>query len=327
MSASISALMQNLAWLRKQRWAKELSEYFFIWICLAPYAVSINQLMIPHNIVGGGLTGLAEIVYFATNTYVKVWLTTLVINTGLLVAAVYVMGWRFCVRTMWGVFSLAFWFKVVPIADEAILSDPFMSCVVAGLICGACLGMVYVNNGSSGGTDIVAMIVNKYRRVPIGRALFACDLVIICCAWYLPNITTIEPIVMGLCFTFMCMIAVDLVLNNARQSVQFFIFSMKHADEIATAINTQVNRGATILHGEGCYSKKPMRVVTVLARKHESKQIFDLIKQIDPNAFVSQANAQGVFGKGFDTVLNKQEQERAKMLEMAEEKESLTASE
>lgn len=305
----------------------EVFDYLCIFVFLMPYAVSINQLMIPHNIVGGGLTGIAEIVYFATGTAVPVWITSLGINVALLCLAVYLLGWRFCVRTIWGVFSLAFWLKFVPVASAPLLHDPFMSCVVSGLICGACLGMVYLCNGSSGGTDIVAMIVNKYRRVPIGRALFVCDLIIISCAWYLPNITTIEPIVMGLCFTFMCMIAVDMVLNNARQSVQFFIFSMKHADEIATAINREVNRGATILNGVGCYSKKPMKVVTVLARKQESKQIFDLIKLIDPNAFVSQTIAQGVFGKGFDTVLNKKEQERAKMLELKEETEDSIISE
>jgi len=285
---------------------------------LVPYAVSLNQLMIPHNIVGGGLTGVCEIIYFATNTAVPIWAATLTLNGLLLVVAVLTIGWRFCVRTIWGVASLAMWFKLVPIADEPILHDPFMSCVVAGLLCGASLGLVYLNNGSSGGTDIVAMIVNKYRRVSMGRALFFCDLIIISSAWFLPNITTVEPILMGLCFTFMCMIAVDAVMNKARQSVQFTIFSMRHADEIADAINREAHRGVTLLNGVGWYSKKPINVLTVLARKHESKQIFDIIKTIDPNAFVSQTVTEGVFGKGFDTVLNKQEQARAQQLEREE---------
>lgn len=191
-----------------------------------------------------------------------------------------------------------------------------MACVISGLFCGASLGVVYLNNGSTGGTDIIAMIVNKYKRVSIGRALFGCDLVIISCAWFLPNINTVEPLMLGLCFTFMTMLAVDYLLNNARQSVQFFIFSMHNAEEIAEAINTKVHRGVTLLDGTGGYSKKPIKVVTVLAKKYERKQIFDLIKAIDPNAFVSQTAAQGVYGKGFDTVLNKQEQERARQLEI-----------
>lgn len=312
------ALHTGFMMLKKQRWVVELTEYVLIWLFLVPYAISVNKLLIPHNIVGGGLTGLAEIIYFATHSFIPLWLSTLVLNAILLIIAVHTLGWRFCIRTIWGVLSLAFWLKVVSITEEPILSDPFMSCVVAGLICGASLGMVYLQNGSSGGTDIIAMIVNKYRRVSVGKALFVCDLIIIGSAWFLPNINTIEPLVMGLCFTFMCMISVDMVMNNARQSVHFFIFSMKHAEEIASAINREVNRGATLLQGVGGYSKKPIKVVTCIARKHESKQIFDLIKLIDPNAFVSQTVAQGVFGKGFDTVLNKKEQERAKMLEMAE---------
>ncbi len=300
----------------RRRVVQDIIECIAIAVCLLPYALSVNQLLVPHNIVGGGLTGVSEIVYFATDRVVPIWMTNLIVNAILLAIAVALIGWQFCVRTIWGVLFLTLWLKVIPIADEPILHDPFMSCVVAGLFCGAALGLVYLNNGSSGGTDIIAMIVNKYRRVSIGRSLFVCDLVIISSAWFLPNIHSIEPIFMGLCFTFMCMIAVDSVMNNARQSVQFMIFSLHNSEEIADAINTQAHRGVTMLYGMGWYMKKPIKVVTVLARKHESRQIFNIIKAIDPNAFVSQTNAQGVFGKGFDTVLNKQEQERARQIEL-----------
>ena len=315
---TLITFQEKLTALRKQRVVSDIIEYTTIAVFLLPYAIAVNQLLVPHNIVGGGLTGVSEIVYFATGRFVPIWLTSLTINIILLAAAVTTIGLQFCVRTIWGVLWLSLWLKIIPIGDVPMLSDPFMSCVIAGLFCGASLGVVYLNNGSSGGTDIIAMIVNKYRRVSVGKSLFFCDLVIICSAWFLPNIHAIEPIFMGLCFTFMCMVAVDAVLNNARQSVQFMIFSMKHSDEIADAINTQAHRGVTILNGMGWYMKKPIKVVTVLARKHESKQIFDIIKAIDPNAFVSQTNAQGVFGKGFDTVLNKQEQERAREIEEKE---------
>ncbi|MBQ9338980.1 MAG: YitT family protein [Paludibacteraceae bacterium] len=317
----VSNFQEKLDAFRKQRIVSDTIEYTLIAVFLLPYAVAVNQLLVPHNIVGGGLTGISEILYFATDRFIPIWLTSLTVNVILLIVAIMTIGWQFCVRTIWGVLWLAFWLKLIPIGEQPMLSDPFMSCVIAGLFCGASLGVVYLNNGSSGGTDIIAMIVNKYRRVSIGRTLFLCDLVIICSAWFLPNIKGVEPIFMGLCFTFMCMVAVDSVLNNARQSVQFMIFSMKHSDEIADAINTRAHRGVTILNGMGWYLKKPIKVVTVLARKHESKQIFDIIKAIDPNAFVSQTNAQGVFGKGFDTVLNKREQELARQIEEKEKTE------
>lgn len=293
---------------------------------LLPYAVAINQLLVPHVIVAGGATGISEIIYFATSGYMPIWLTNLLLNVLLLSIAIPLLGWRFCFRTVWGVISLSLWYKVVPIASSPILHDPFMSCVVAGLLCGAGIGMVMLNGGSSGGTDIIAMIINKYRRIALGKVLFACDLVIMSSAYFLPNIHSIEPIMMGLCFTFMMTQAVDTVISHARQSTQFFIFSMYKSKEIAEAINREAHRGCTFLQGMGGFSKKPINVVVLVAKQHETNHIFRIIKEIDPNAFVSQTLAQGVYGKGFDTVLNKAEQERARQLELEFEQQAAQQS-
>lgn len=326
-----TSLQSRFTTLRSTRVFTDVRELSAIFLSLAPYAVAVNQLLVPHNIVGGGLTGLCEIIFFATrnilppgslggligaNGGIPIWLSTVVINSLLLVVAIYQVGWKFCLRTIWGVFTLAFWLRTVPIAAKPLLSDPFMSCIVAGIFCGLGLGFVFLNNGSSGGTDIVAMIVNKHRHVAIGQTLFLCDLVVISSAYFLPNIQSIEPIVMGLCFTLMCTVALDTMMGRVRQSVQFFIFSKYKASEIADAINQRAHRGVTMLNGTSWYSKRPIQVVTVLAKRYESKKIFDLIKEIDPNAFVSQTEALGVYGKGFDTVLNEQEQARARQLEL-----------
>ncbi len=285
----------------KQRPFVLTKELILIAIGLIPYGLSINQMLVPHNIVTGGLTGLCEIIYFATNTYVPIWLSTLAINSVLIIIAWKIVGWHFCVRTLYGVLWLSFWLKVIPIAQEPMIHDPFMAVVIGGMLCGVGLGILFFNNGSSGGTDIVAMIVNKYRRVPMGRVLLYCDLVIISSAYFLPNVHSIEKVMFGLCFTFMCSLSVDWVMRQLRQSVQFFIFSSKYA-EIADAINTQVPRGVTILDGQGWYSKQPMHVITVIARKNESNQIFRLVHEIDPNAFISQSETIGVFGQGFDPI-------------------------
>lgn len=323
MTKTKDEIKTDLKAFRKSRVVNDIIELIIIWLCLLPYGIAINQLMLPHGIVGGGLTGLTEIIYFASGNVIPIWATTLLFNALLLVMAVILLGWKFCVRTIWGVFCLTFWFKMIPIASEPILSDPFMSCVVSGLFCGAALGITYLNNGSTGGTDIVAMIVNKYKQVSLGRVLFACDLLIISCAYFLPHIRSLdrplEPIMMGLTFTFMCMLSVDAVMNNARQSVQFFIFSRHNAADIANGILDHLHRGVTVLDGTGWYSKKPVKVVTVLVKKYEARAVMDLIKAIDPNAFVSQTLTRGVYGKGFDTVLNKKEQEHARELEKAYE--------
>ena len=171
------------------------------------------------------------------------------------------------------------------------------------------------NNGSSGGTDIVAKVVHHYRDISLGSVMVICDLVIIASSYMLPvpeqfisdgmtaqQIADFKTrrILYGLCMTVSYTLSVDTMMNHLRQSVQFFIYSTHYA-EIATAINQTVNRGVTILDGMGWYSKQPMRVVTVLARRHEASQIMRIVRDIDPNAFVSQANVAGVFGKGFET--------------------------
>lgn len=276
-------------------------ELLLIFIGLCPYAAAVNLMLVPNNIVGGGLTGLCEIIYFATKGRIPIWFSTLSINVVLLIIALKLIDWKFVVKTIYGVASLTFWLKFIPIVEEPLVHDPFMASVVGGMLCGCGLGIMFLNNGSSGGTDIVAMIVNKYRHVPLGRVLFYCDLVIISSAYFLPNVHNIEKVLFGLCFTFMCTNVVDMIMNKLRQSVQFFIFSNKY-EQIADAINTKVLRGVTILDGKGWYSKHDMHVVTVLAKKSESNKIFALVKEIDPDAFVSQSEVIGVYGRGFDPI-------------------------
>ena len=215
-----------------------IKEYLMIIVATIPYAIAVNWILVPHTIVGGGLTGLCEIIYFATDAFVPIWLSSFVCNLALLVAAFFTVGWRYCVRTLWGVLWYTIWLKVIEIPAEPVISDPFMAVILGGLFMGCFLGVVFLNNGSTGGVDIVAMIVNKYKHLPMGRVLMACDIVIILCAYFLPEIKELpfgqglEKILFGLCYTFMAGTAVDWVLNRTRQSVQFFIFSSKY-EEIA----------------------------------------------------------------------------------------------
>lgn len=302
-------------------------EYLLIFIALAPFALMVNWIFVPHNVVGGGLTGICSIIYYATQGLfpsvfpnyggaLPIWLTSLVINCILLLIAALTVGWRFCIRTVFGVFMLAFWYRLIPIRETALIEDPLVACIVGGVIFGISLGIVMLNNGSSGGTDIIAMVVNNYRDISLGKVMVICDVVIILSSYFLPvpeafvdKITSvsdfkIKRIMCGICMTVSYTAALDWIMSRIRQSVQFFIFSSKHA-EIATAINTKVHRGVTVLEGKGWYSKKPVEVVTVVASKQEGPLILRLIKSIDPNAFVSYANVSGVFGQGFDRIKDK----------------------
>ena len=303
---------------------RTIREYMFIILALFPFALMVNWIFVPQNVVGGGLTGICSIIFYATQGLfptlfpeyggaIPIWLSSLTINVILLIIAIITVGWQFCVRTVVGVLALAFWYRVIPLRSTPLIEDPVSACLVGGVVFGISLGIVMINNGSSGGTDILAMIINKYKDVSLGKVMVACDAIIIASSYLLPvpeNFYTpdmdiadfkIKRILYGLCMTISYTAAVDWTVSRLRQSVQFFIFSTKY-DEIATAINQTVQRGVTVLDGTGWYSQQPIRVVTVLARKHESQLILHIIKSIDPNAFVSQANVSGVFGKGFDTI-------------------------
>ena len=306
---------------------KTAAEYIAILLAMFPMAMIVNWIILPHSIVSGGLTGICAIIYYATQgvfpemfaSYggsIPVWLTTLVINILLLAIAYFTVDWRFCVRTLFGTMTLAMWYRVIPIRETPLIDDPVSACIVGGIAFGVALGVVMANNGSSGGTDIVAKIVHHYRDISLGRVMIICDLIIIASSYMLPlpehfiheGVTAQEisdfrtrRVLYGLCMTVSYTLSVDTMMTHLRRSVQFFIYSAHYA-EIATAINQTVNRGVTILDGMGWYSKQPVRVVTVLARRHEAQQILRLVREIDPNAFVSQANVSGVFGKGFEAI-------------------------
>lgn len=301
MTQPINELQKKLRRSKYKHAIMEAKELFVIAIATIPYALVVNQILVPHAIVGGGLTGICEIIYFATGTVVPIWLSSLVINIILLIIAIKVVGWKFCIRSIYGVFFLTLWLKLVPTASAPLLSDPFMAVILAGLFNGCGLGLVFLNNGSTGGTDIVAMIVHKFRQVPLGRVLLMCDMITISCAYFLPEVHSVEKVLFGLCYTFMCSNAVDWTMGRARQSVQFFIFSQKY-DEITKAILTEMRRGVTLIDGEGGYTRQPIKIITVMAKRSESSKIFRIVREIDPDAFISESQTKGVFGQGFTDI-------------------------
>lgn len=287
----------------KQTW-QNIREYIFIAIGLFIYVAGWKAFLLPHKITGGGATGIGAILYYATN--IPISITYFVLNFVLLVVAVRVVGWAFSLRTIFGVTVMTFFFAVLPEAVPGTFigaSDTFMACLMGGLLTGVGVGIVFLSNGSCGGTDIIAKVVNKYRNITLGRVLIYCDVLIICSSYFF-KFGSLEVIVYGVSAMAITSVTVDAVINGVRQSVQFFIFS-KQYDEIANRINSELDRGVTILDGMGWYSKEPVKVITVIARKNESIRIFRIVKEIDPNAFVSQSSAIGVYGEGFDVIKSK----------------------
>jgi len=293
----------NLKSITKDTWIT-IREYIFIALGLFMYSAAWKGFLLPHLITGGGVTGIGAIVFYATG--IPIFVTYFAINFGLLVIAVRTVGLAFSLRTIYGVGILTLFFAFLPQAIPGTFvgaNDNFMACVIGGLLSGAGIGIVFLANGSSGGTDIIAKVVNKYRNITLGRVLLYCDVLIICSSYFF-DFGSIEKIVYGLTTMAISTIAVDMVISGVRQSVQFFIFS-KEYEQIATRINIEAHRGVTILDGMGWYSKEPVKVITVIARKNQSSKIFRIVKDIDPNAFISQSSVIGVYGKGFDVIKGK----------------------
>ena len=299
-------------------------EYIAIIIGIAPMALMVNWVLLPHAFVGGGLTGICSAIYYVTdglfpslfpayNGAIPVWLTTFVINVILLIIASFTVGWRFCIRTMVGVAAITFWYRIIPILPEPIISDPWLGAIIGGFVFGLSLGIVLAANGSSGGTDIVAMIVNHYHNISLGNIMLLCDIIIIASAFFLPLPESmlaeggnpvylqIKRVLYGVCMTISYTVAVDWIIARLHRSVHFLIYSSKY-DEIATEINKTVNRGVTVLDGTGWYSQQPVKVISVLVRKPESSLVLSIVKNLDPNALVSIADVGGVFGSGFDKI-------------------------
>ncbi len=279
-----------------------IQDYLIILLGTFLYGFGFNAFILSNEIVTGGVAGICALIFFATNELIPVSVSYFIINVALLLIALKVLGFKFLIKTIFGVCSLSAslsFFEWLLKGQPLLPNEPFMSIIIGAFLCGAGLGLVFSANGSTGGTDIIGAVINKYKNISIGRAMLFCDFFIIGSSFFLFH--NVEKIVFGFVEMFISNYVLDMVLNGNRQSVQFLIFSQKY-DEIAQRIIQDLDRSCTILDGTGGYSRKPVKVVVLLARKSESNAIFRLVKQIDNQAFISQANVRGVYGEGFDQI-------------------------
>ena len=279
-----------------------MKDFMFIVFGILSYAVGYTAFILPERVVMGGVSGLSALIYYATN--IPAGISIFVLNITLLIIAFSALTKQFVVRTIIGVLLLSLFigtlqpfFQAYPIitADE----DKFMHVLIGGMLGGAGLGIVFSHNGSTGGTDIITVLLTKHFNLSFGRAMQFIDCTIICSSYLLFH--SMETIVYGVVFTLVASFVCDFVVNGSRQTVQFLIIS-KNYKEIADTINRRVNRGVTVIEGKGWYSKENVEMLVVLSRKYESQDIFAVIKQIDPQAVVSQTFCHGVFGEGFDKI-------------------------
>lgn len=278
---------------------KSVQDYVMIAIGMISYCIGWNVFLLPINVTASGLPGVASIIYWATGCPVQI--PYLIANGVLLLAGLKVLGLKFCLKTVYAVAIVTALTSLISsgyiVIPELLHDQPLWSAFLGAVFCGCGIGLGFSVGGSTGGTDIIAAIVNKYRDISLGRVIMICDIVIITSSYLVVH--DIEKIFYGyvvLCVQGFC---IDQVVNSRRRSVQFFIISQKY-EEIGKRINLDAERGVTVVNASGFYSGQDVKMLFVLAKQRQAPIIFRMISEIDPHAFVSQSAVIGVYGNGFD---------------------------
>ena len=283
--------------------------YLLMMLGIVIYVMSYVYFLLPYQLISGGMNGIATLIYYTVGLHPST--TYLVMNVFLILLGAKIMGWKYSVKTVIAILVISFLIDIfqhgITTIDAQghenllhIVGDQkFMACVIGALMEGLGLALVFLSGGSTGGIDIIASSINKYWNISLGRLMLCIDLAIIGGSYFI--FRNQETMVVGYLTMVMSMFFLDYVTNGLRQSVQFIIVSDKY-EEIATQVNQKMERGVTVLYGEGFYSKEKRQVLLILAKKFESRALFALIRQIDPRAFVSMGNVEGVFGEGFDKI-------------------------
>jgi len=273
-----------------------IKDYTIMLAGLILYVLSWTLFLIPAQITGGGISGLAAVIFYSTK--IPMGLTYFAINVVLISIALKILGPNFGVKTVFNMVALTLLFAIPQeYFPGALIEDNFLSAVLGGMMGGVGIGLVFSRGGSTGGTDIIAMIINKYRNISPGRIILYCDVIIISSSYFLVH--SVEKMVYGFVTMAVVSYTLDAFLSGSNASAQIFIFSPKY-DEIADFINTESVRGVTVLEGTGWYTQQDVKILMTIVRKKEASIIFRKVKEIDPEAFISMASVMGVYGKGFD---------------------------
>ncbi len=283
-----------------------IKSYFLLTLGTLVYVTAWTVFLIPNEIVGGGVSGIGTLIYFATGKGFPVGYTFFIINGILLLMAMKSLGRDFGIKTVFSIVIATIGFQVLPqlfnyIDPNMIPSlgenGPLTMAIFGGMVAGAGISINFSQGGSTGGTDIVALMVTKRFNQSPGRVIAYIDLFIIGSSFFIFN--DIVKVIYGYVQLGVMSVTLDWLLSGSKQSVQIFIFS-KQYEEIANRITGEMNRGVSVLNATGWFTKEENKVLMVIARKYESNGIYRIIKSVDKNAFISVGSVMGVYGKGFD---------------------------
>lgn len=304
---------------------RTIKEYILITLGVATYAFAWVSIILPAGIVGGGVGGMSLLIYWLTGGAeggIPLAYSMLAINGFLIILATILIGFKFTTKTVYAVIMMSvcmgFLQKVIPPEFLGLADDQLLSALLAGAVSGIGISICFSQGGSTGGTDIIAMIINKYRPVSYGKVIMFCDFIIIGLSYFIGNgITTViysYVVVAALGYT------LDTVMEGNKQSSQVFIVS-KYYEEIARKIVEDAHRGVTMLNAEGWYSRQEMKMVVVVTRKTETSNLLRLVRDVDPEAFITVGSVMGVYGKGFDPLDNVGKGRKKRALAAAEKAE------
>lgn len=296
-----------------------ITDYLVITLGVLTYVSAWAVFLMPNNLLGGGVSGLCAIIYYATG--ISMGISNLVINAVLLILGTWVLGHGFGIKTIYAIIAASLGLTFLPgmipteFVEGFVLENGKMLCtIIGGLMTGLGIGLTFTHGGSTGGTDIIALMINKYRNISPGRLLLLLDAFIISISLLVPSYQTdgsllpfsqkFANVIYAFILVSVNSYTVDLYLTGTKQSVQMFIFSKK-PEVVADAIAYDMHRGVTMLRARGWHLKQDNEVITVVARRTDINPILRCIKEIDPDAFVSIANVMGVYGLGFDTFKDK----------------------
>lgn len=279
-----------------------IGEYFHITFGVALYCIGVTFFLLPYKLTTGGVAGIGSIIYYATGFAVEN--TYLLINVFLLVLAVIELGWKFCFKTIYAVLAITLFLwgtqRIYELIGSPMLAgeELFMSSLIGAIMEGAGLGLCFMSGGSTGGTDIIASIINKHRNMSLGTVMIVLDVMIISSCYFV--FYDLQRVIFGYVILVVSSFTLDFIISHYRQAVEFKIYS-RNPKAIAEAI-IKSGSGVTILEGEGYYTHSERKVIVSVVRKKEQVIMLKMIKSIDPFAFVTMGNVSGVWGEGFDAI-------------------------
>lgn len=301
-----------------------VKEYGLITLGLLAYSMGWTIFLLPNNLVGGGISGFAAILYYATG--IPMGYTYLILNVILLIIAIKILGTGFGGKTIYAILMTGICLNIFPniipvefINEFAVSNGKLLCTILGGIIAGVGIGLSISQGGSTGGTDIIALLWCKFKNASPGRVILIIDVMIIISSILVPSYTDsgellpfsekLAVVVYGLIQVTVSGYAVDLYLSGSKQSVQAFIFTKKYK-EMADAIAFDMKRGVTVMPAKGWFSKEDFNVVMVVTRKTDLNLLLRYVKTIDSEAFLSVSSVMGVYGKGFDTIKVKQKNDK-----------------